>query len=222
MPLRPAPRSTVLAAAPLLAWALALAPGCGSAGDGQEVPLEERADQQRADHVEGPEGMEDWAHLLGHNTPDQDAPDWTGRRTGLTTLWHANGVKQGEGRYDENHVRTGPWTFWYENGVRRWEGSYLDGEVVGVERSWFDDGSPQYEGAYVDGKREGPWRTWHRRGRLMWEGRFSAGKRHGVYRAWRSDGSFDQDESGVYEHGRKVDDVPPQAPPRDEAGPGSE
>ena len=183
---------------------LALLAACGG-GDEPPAPALETA--RPAETVELPEGLEGFEFLRGHNTADQDTPDWSGRREGARTLWYPNGIKEGEGHYDDDHLRTGPWTFWHDNGHKRWEGTYRAGEVVGLERSYFEDGTPKYEGAYVDGKRDGPWREWRRGGRLLWEGRFVAGKRHGVYRAWSSDGSLDQQESGLYEHGRKVGSI---------------
>ena len=198
---------------------LLLALGAGSCGGDDLRAADAPPPRGSEKPVEIPEGMEEWAHLLGHNTPYESLTDWNGQRPeGPVTLWHDNGVKQGEGRFDAFSRKVGPWTFWYENGQKRWEGTYEDGAVVGVEHSWYEDGTPHYEGEYAGGVREGQWKYWRPGGRPQWEGHFSAGKRHGSYRAWRADGTLDLAESGTYQHGVKIAEL--ALPPDESAADG--
>jgi hypothetical protein len=190
---------------------LALAGACGRGGVGASEPAglgpstADAGEPDAAETVVVPEGMEGWAHLLGHNTPYQSRTNWKGqRREGPITLWHPSGGKQGEGSYDADGRRTGPWVFWYENGQKRWEGTYEKDAVVGLERAWYEDGTPHYEATYVDGLMEGECSYWHPTGRLMWKGHFERGQRHGSYLEWTATGELDEEASGTYVRGKKV------------------
>jgi antitoxin component YwqK of YwqJK toxin-antitoxin module len=185
-----APRALSL----ILGTALLLT-ACGS---GDLPPHEVQASEE-----EIPEGMEDWAYLLGHTTPFESATEWDGDLDGFKTEWFDSGSKSGEGEYRESK-RVGPWTFWHKNGHKRWEGNYVADVPVGMERAWYDDGTPHFEGSFEDGLRQGAFTYWFTSGQLWWKGTFEKGKRDGVYARWNSDGSIDKDESGIYERGVKT------------------
>jgi len=184
---------------------LPLVHACGRAAE--EVLPEVEAAESEEPEIDM-EGMEEWAFLLGHNTPYELPTDWKGQANGLKTLWHDNGTKKGEGEFRDSK-KVGPWTFWHPNGEKRWEGTYVDDVPTGVERAWYDDGTPHYEGAYVGGLRQGTFSYWYPNGRLWWRGSFEKGKREGLFVQWASTGELDREESGLYRADEKVGDVTP-------------
>jgi hypothetical protein len=133
--------------------------------------------------------------------PGQPIPD------GPRTLWHANGVKKGEGAYRDGK-RQGAWTYWYESGQKRWEGSFVDDRSEGLERSWFENGQLEYEGTFRDEVRDGPWQRWYDNGRPAVYGHYREGERQGEFRYWDYGGEMDRERSGVYVDDVKVADLP--------------
>ena len=184
-----------------LAGVLPLFPGCSPAEE--VLPEVEAAESEPEIDMEG---MEEWAYLLGHNTPYELPTDWKGQANGQKTLWHDNGTKQGEGEFLDS-MKVGPWIFWHPNGERRWEGTYAADVPTGVERAWYDDGYPHYEGSYEGGLRQGAFSFWYPGGRLWWKGAFEQGKREGLFVMWTSTGEIDPEESGIYRSDVKVEDV---------------
>jgi hypothetical protein len=178
-----------------------------------EVQSQETQPTETSEAEPIPEGMEDWAYLLGHTTPFESNTEWDGDQEGFKTEWYAGGSKSGEGEYRDSK-RVGPWTFWHENGHKRWEGTYIADLPEGLERGWYEDGTPNYEGSYESGLRQGAFSFWYPSGQLWWKGSFEKGKRDGVFMQWKADGSIDTDESGIYENGTKVAelDLDQQAP----------
>jgi hypothetical protein len=126
---------------------------------------------------------------------------------GQHTLWHANGVKKGQGRI-EGGRKQGPWTWWHESGQKRWEGSYVEDRPEGLERSWFENGELEYQGTFQADQREGEWQRFFDTGRPAVRGRYVGGLREGDFRYWAYDGALDRERSGVYERDVKVGELP--------------
>ena len=151
------------------------------------------------------EMLGDWRHLEAFSTRVEGERDWDGSLEGMKTLWHDNGVKSGEGRF-ENDRKQGPWTFWYPNGQKRWQGSFVNDVAEGEEKAWRETGELYFEGKVVKGKREGPYSVWYEDGKPWWRGPYRRGKRHGEFEYFHRDGSVDEDLSGRYVRGKKVED----------------
>lgn len=99
---------------------------------------------------------------------------------GFLTVYHANGYIAEAGPYDGKR-KQGVWTYWSESGT------------------------PLLEGQYVDGKTEGPWRAWSEDGRLVGDVNTLQGEFHGFCQFWNSKGQPDEEKTGTYERGRKLD-----------------
>ncbi|MCK6446077.1 MAG: toxin-antitoxin system YwqK family antitoxin [Planctomycetes bacterium] len=138
-----------------------------------------------------------WSYLAPNSLPDKSAPAWNGEIDGPVTLWHDNGTKRGEGRY-ENSRRVGAWVFWHENGRLRWQGTYVDGELDGRELAWFENGQMQLECYWKDGRREGVFAQWHENGQLAAQGEYRNGKREGRFHYYNADGTADPTLTGHY------------------------
>lgn len=152
---------------------------------------------------------ERWRDLASYNPRGQDpiAASPSSLPDGQHTLWHANGVKQGQGRIERGH-KQGPWTWWHESGQKRWEGSYVDDRPEGLERSWFENGELEYEGTFHSDQREGAWQRFFDTGRPAARGRYVGGLREGEFRYWSYDGALDRERSGVYERDVKLAELP--------------
>lgn len=147
-----------------------------------------------------------WSNLSAYNARRSSTSDAQGVRDGFLTLWHDNGVKQGEGQYEAGK-KQGPWTWWFANGQKRWEGSYLLDSPEGFERGWYENGVLEYEGNFVSGQRSGPYTRWYDTGRLELRGEYRDGRREGEFRYWNYDGSLDGERSGLYADDQKTADL---------------
>lgn len=152
---------------------------------------------------------ERWRGISAYNVRDEggDAAREGQVDDGYRTLWHPNGVKKGEGLFEDGR-RQGPWTWWYESGQKRWEGSYVDDRPEGQERSWFENGQLEYEGTFRAEQRDGPWRRWYDNGTLAVRGHYREGKREGEFRYWSYEGELDRERSGLYADDVRVGDLP--------------
>ena len=105
---------------------------------------------------------------------------------GPFTLFHENGQKMLEGRYDDNGLVQGPVTAWYESGQKKFERDIADGKLVekfgrrtdrfesfkglnGRSVSWYENGELQSEELYTDYRLDGLNRWWWPDGKLQWE-----------------------------------------------------
>lgn len=147
-----------------------------------------------------------WSSLAAYNARRASTSDADGVRDGFVTLWHDNGVKQGEGQYTSGR-KVGPWTWWFANGHKRWEGSYVDDRPEGFERGWYENGVLEYEGSFHAEHRDGPFTRWYDTGRMELRGEYRDGRREGEFRYWNYDGSLDRERSGVYADDQKVGEL---------------
>jgi hypothetical protein len=146
-----------------------------------------------------------WSYLSANTAPDHSSANWNGALDGAVTLWHENGTKKAEGRY-EHSQRVGPWIFWHDNGQVRWQGTYVDGDVDGRELAWYANGQLELESNWKGGRREGVFAQWHENGQLAAQGEYRRGKREGRFQFFRADGSVDEASSGRYEDDVRVGD----------------
>jgi len=145
----------------------------------------------------------EWEHLEAHTSRGESLSGWDGSVEGQKTLWHDNGVKQGEGEFKQ-YKKTGPWIFWYPSGQKRWEGTFLEDLEEGEERAWYENGELQYEGSASKGLREGVYSFYYETGQLWWRGTYVKGKKHGEFEYFRPDGKRDSKLCGVYANGKLV------------------
>lgn len=188
--------------APLLLLPLLLC-ACGTAVDAAAPDDSTRAAQAPAQAPIDPR----WSSLSAFNSRRASVSDANGLRDGYRTLWHENGVKQGEGQYVEGK-KQGPWTWWFASGQKRWEGTYADDRPEGFERGWHENGMLEYEGSFHSEHRSGPFARWYPTGRIEVRGEYRDGRREGPFRYWSYDGTLDLERSGVYEADQKVAELP--------------
>lgn len=189
---------------PLLSLALLLAFGllAGACGDAVDAAGHDDAYTAVEAPAEAPIDPR-WGNLSAFNSRRGSTSDANGERHGYATLWHDNGVKQGEGQYVEGR-KQGPWTWWFQNGQKRWEGTYADDRPEGFERGWYDNGMLEYEGSFHAEHRSGPFARWYATGQIELRGEYREGRRQGLFRYWNYDGTLDRERSGVYDADQKV------------------
>jgi antitoxin component YwqK of YwqJK toxin-antitoxin module len=169
--------------------------GCGGAVDAAEPDVVEAAAQAPIDPGLG--------KLAAYNSRRASTSDANGVREGFLTLWHDNGVKEGEGQFVAGR-KVGPWTWWFKSGQKRWEGTYADDRPDGFERGWYENGMLEYEGGFRAEQRDGPFTRWYDTGQVELRGEYKDGRRVGEFRYWNYDGTLDPERSGVYQADRKV------------------
>ncbi len=183
-----------------LSAVLSVAPaGCGGAVDAAEPDVAEAPAEAPIDPRFG--------KLSAYNSRRASTSDVNGVRNGFLTLWHDNGVKEGEGQFVEGR-KVGPWTWWFKSGQKRWEGTYVDDRPDGFERGWYANGMLEYEGSFQAEHRSGPFTRWYDTGQLALRGEYSDGRREGEFRYWNYDGALDHERSGVYVADQKVAELP--------------
>lgn len=89
-----------------------------------------------------------------------------GRRHGVVRVWHKNGIRASEERY-QNGLLHGVCRQWNESG--RLLGKYPMVHGTGIQREWHDNGKPQLEVSTVRGEFSGRNRMWLRDGTLLSE-----------------------------------------------------
>jgi hypothetical protein len=96
----------------------------------------------------------------------EQVPVWKGRRHGVVRIWHKNGIRASEERY-QNGLLHGVCRQWNESG--RLLGKYRMVHGSGIQREWHDNGQLQLEVSTVRGKFSGRNRMWLRDGTLLSE-----------------------------------------------------
>ncbi len=89
-----------------------------------------------------------------------------GRRHGVVRVWHKNGIRASEERY-QNGLLHGVCRQWNESG--RLLGKYRMVHGTGIQREWHDNGQLQIEVSTVRGEFSGRNRMWLRDGTLLSE-----------------------------------------------------
>jgi hypothetical protein len=71
--------------------------------------------------------------------------------------------------------------------------------------TYYGDGQKKNATAYQDGVRTGTSEQWHPGGQKEWEGQYVDGLREGEWSFWLEDGSRDEERSGTYRAGKRLD-----------------
>lgn len=82
-----------------------------------------------------------------------------GRKVGMWTRWHTNGVKAREATHDPA-TTTVPWTTWREDGSKWATGTIVELRDEGEYTEWHPNGQIAAKGNYVKGERVGDWQYW--------------------------------------------------------------
>ena len=89
------------------------------------------------------------------------------------------------------------------------EGKLKYGGREGPWVQYFENGQLESKGTYKNHLMDGPWVGYHKNGQLEMKGDYKNGKREGPWVRYRSnilnDGQLDQEFSGTYKNGVKVD-----------------
>jgi len=125
-------------------------------------------------------------------------------REGAWTAWHDNGVIDEQGAY-LGDVEDGPWEWWYPNGNLKATGTWALGKRVGEWKFWHEGGGLGTVGHYLDGQGHGLWTLYHENGLKWAEGVYSHGEISGFWTIWNEDGSVNEERTGTYEGGEKVE-----------------
>lgn len=167
--------------------------------EGDVLAREDSAQRLEVIEVEADLELPDADWLLGAPPPvELEHPN------GPWLLRHENGEIHEQGAY-ENDLEIGRWLWFYEDGTRMAVGDFDEGKRIGSWTWWHDTGEIMAEGQYRNGEGFGPWRTYHEDGSRRGEGHFSGDAKSGPWVFWFPDGSVDEDDSGYYEAGVRVD-----------------
>ena len=77
------------------------------------------------------------------------------------------GAVDDQGYPNSAFIFHGPFTEWYENGVKDGEGQYDNGKKTGLWTYWRQNGRKAYEGQYVKGIEDGNWVRWDVNGKNL-------------------------------------------------------
>ena len=94
--------------------------------------------------------------------------------------YHDNGRLMSKGHY-KNGKLYGPWVVYHENGQLMEKGDRKNFIPVGPYVYYHDNGQIESKGEYKEGRKEGPWVSYHR------------------------DGTIDEEYTGIYKNGEKVE-----------------
>ena len=125
-------------------------------------------------------------------------------REGGWTAWHDNGVIDELGAYT-NDAEDGLWEWWYPNGNRKAIGHWVEGQRIGAWKFWHENGALLSLAHYEDGQGHGPWTLFHENGLKWAEGSYSRGEISGPWTIWHEDGSINEERTGTYAQGQKVE-----------------
>lgn len=88
-----------------------------------------------------------------------------GRADGPYVSYHDNGELSSKGNY-RNGVRDGPWITYHISGQLLIKETLKNGEREGPWEYYFLNGRLREKGSYKNGKREGPWVDYHKTGKV--------------------------------------------------------
>jgi antitoxin component YwqK of YwqJK toxin-antitoxin module len=98
----------------------------------------------------------------------------------------------------------GPWVSYHDNGQLLGKGNYKDGKLDGPWVWYHDNGQLSGKGTWKDGKLDGPWVWYHDNGQLRSKGTYKDGKRDGPWVYYNRDGIVDENWTGTFKDGKKV------------------
>lgn len=119
------------------------------------------------------------------------------KRTGVWTMFFANGKKKSEGAFDKD-LMTGPWKDWFDTGIVQLEANMKEGQVTGLWTQYHSNGKVYKQGQTYGNRyhanfagaplQTGVWTLYHDNGKKQEESNFVKDMRDGLYREWRSTG----------------------------------
>ena len=122
-----------------------------------------------------------------------DVP-FTGKTTGQT-----------QGTYKDG-ILDGPWVRYYWVNGQLWrKGDYKNGLREGPWVEYFNTGQLYWKSDFKNGERDGPWVSYYGNGQLGGKGDFKDGKKEGPWVYYNEDGTVNEELTGTYKNGKKVD-----------------
>ena len=85
------------------------------------------------------------------------------------------------------------------------QGTFKNGKKEGPWIEYWTNGRLKYKGFYKNGNREGPWVGYHKNGQLFSKGNYKNGEKERHWVVYLKNGQVDQELSGTYKNGVKVD-----------------
>ena len=85
------------------------------------------------------------------------------------------------------------------------QGSFKNGKEEGPWVNYWDNGQLRLKGDYKNGTSDGPWVTYYENGQLRSKGDFKNGTQEGPWVCYKRDGTVDEEITGTYKDGAKVD-----------------
>jgi antitoxin component YwqK of YwqJK toxin-antitoxin module len=99
----------------------------------------------------------------------------------------------------------GPYVSYHDNGELSSKGTYKNGERDGPWVTYHISGQLMIKETLKNGEREGPWEYYFVNGRLREKGTYRNGKREGPWIDYHKNGTVDEEKTGTYRNGVKVD-----------------
>ena len=85
------------------------------------------------------------------------------------------------------------------------QGSFKKGKREGTWVLYYDNGRIRDKGDYKNGQKDGPWVDYHKNGQLNAKGDYWNGKKDGSWVFYNEDGTVDEELTGTYKNGVKVE-----------------
>lgn len=77
-----------------------------------------------------------------------------------------------------------------------------------VRVTYWSSGEKKSAATWIDGRLDGTNERWHADGSRAWTGTYEEGRREGEWLFWNEDGSVDEERSGLYAAGKRVEGLP--------------
>jgi antitoxin component YwqK of YwqJK toxin-antitoxin module len=104
-----------------------------------------------------------------------------------------------------NGKADGVYLSYHDNGELASKGTYKNGERDGLWVTYHTSGRLLIKETLKEGQREGPWEYYFVNGRLREKGSYKNGKREGPWIDYDKTGTVDEELTGTYENGVKVE-----------------
>ena len=85
------------------------------------------------------------------------------------------------------------------------QGTFKNGKKEGPWVNYWDNGQLRLKGDYKNGTSDGPWVSYYGNGQLGGKGDFKDGKKEGPWVYYNEDGTVNEELTGTYKNGEKVD-----------------
>ena len=105
----------------------------------------------------------------------------------------------------KNGKAEGPYVSYHDNGALSSKGTYKNGERDGPWVTYHVSGQLLIKETLNEGERDGPWEYYFVNGRLREKGTYKNGKRDGPWVDYDKTGTVNEDLTGTYESGVKIE-----------------